>query len=62
MESITPDEKIIDAFVTILSALPPDAQREIISRIEWNLQDSNTAFTNEVDMKNVNATEASDPS
>lgn len=62
MEIITPDEKLIDAFVTVLSALPAEAQKEIISRLEWSLNDDNAAFTNEADMENVDATEASDPS
>lgn len=62
METITADEKIIDAFVTILSALPAEAQREIISRLEWTLNDNNSAFANEADMKNVDATELNDPS
>ena len=62
MEPITADEKIIDAFITVLSALPPEAQKEIISRLEWNLQDGNQAFTNETGMRSVDATEAIDPS
>ena len=59
---MTTDEKIIDAFITVLSALPPEAQKEIISRLEWNLQDGNQAFTNETGMRNVDATEMNDPS
>ena len=62
MEPITGDEKIIDAFITVLSALPSEAQKEIISRLEWNLQDGNQAFTNETGMRNVDVTEAIDPS
>ena len=62
METITPDEKIIDAFVTVLSALPPEAQKEIISRLEWTLQDNHEAFRNETGMKDVDATELNDPS
>ena len=62
MENDTPDEKIIDAYVTVLSALPPEAQKEIISRLEWTLNNDSVAFANETQMKNVDATEAIDPS
>jgi hypothetical protein len=62
MNTITPDEKVIDAYVTVLSVLPSEVQKEIISRLEWNLHDNNPAFTNETAMKNVDATEAIDPS
>ena len=62
METMDTDEKIIDAFVTVLSALPAEAQKEIISRLEWGLQENNQAFMNESGMKNVDATELNDPS